>query len=126
MNQGPGNVTKRSCTGELTTKRLEDRESEGDPLVSQNVSLMFHSRMSSILPAGCYSAFKSTLGKYKHISCKYNSGFNFPYELPETVEWLQRLQAVLTNFCISRCQVGENSDHRVFPYVRLVIITSPT
>ena len=33
-NQGSGNVTKKICSGELMTKRLEDREPESDLLVS--------------------------------------------------------------------------------------------
>lgn len=47
-NQGPDNVTKKSCSGELTTKRLEFRELQNDLLVSWNVSLMFYSRVSLI------------------------------------------------------------------------------
>lgn len=48
MNQGPGNVTKKICSGELMTKRLEDRESESNLLVSQNISLMFYIQMTSV------------------------------------------------------------------------------
>lgn len=69
VNQGPGNVTKKICSGELMTKRLEDRESESDLLVSHNVSLMFYIPMSLLLQCKCICPVHSTHKEVQRLFC---------------------------------------------------------
>lgn len=114
-NQGPGGATKKSCSGELATERLEDRESQSDLMVSQKAALMFYIRMSSIWVVGGF------ILSWNEISCKYNSGFNFPSH-----EWATAVIAACTDGHLQfKMPSGgkKNQWPQIFPYVVLVMIT---